>query len=181
MFGFFKVATVLAYCARVHGVLRSWKPGSIGLAKRSILCWPTRKGESEGVEEDGTPAMSLNLRCVPSSRQPASARARPGSSLVLTLSRKPLDMSCPKHCADRRWAEVKVGGSSPHSYCHVHHSATEILRQHVEIVVLVSFAVISARESSDKGNTTAFSNELKTKRKGEASCFPYIRTSSSLG
>lgn len=107
----------------------------------------------------------------PSSRQPAPVRARPGSSLMWTLLRKPRDVSFSKHCANRQWPEGKVGrGNSPHSYCHGDSSAPEILRPHVEIV-LISFAAISARAASDKSHTATFSNALQRKKKGGKSCF----------
>lgn len=83
-----------------------------------------------------------------------------------TLLRKPRDVSFSKHCANRQWPEGKVGrGSSPHSYCHGDSSAPEILRPHVE-TVLISFAAISARDASDKSHTATFSNALQRKNKG---------------
>lgn len=122
--------------------------------------------------------------CPPSSQQPAPTRARPGSSLMWTLLRKPRDVSLSKHCANRQWPEDKVGRrSSPHSDCHGDSSDPEILRPHIEIV-LISFAAISARDASDKSHTATFSNVLQRKKKagwGGESCFPCITTNSSFG
>lgn len=148
---------------------------------KSILYWAKRKDERLGGEEDCSPGMRLNPHCVPQLSAACPHQSKAWVKLDWTLLRKPRDASLSKHCANRQWPEGKVGRArSPHSYCHGDSLVPEILRPHVEIV-LISFAAISARDASDKSHTATFSSALQRNKKGGKSCFPYITTNSSFG